>query len=145
MKPLRLFTSLAAAAAALSPAGCGSKPFCDRQKETFDSVLETMDQCPSAKEMMDANRPDDGKCAASYEDCSGSDKQILDESVACLAALPTCTRDTEATTWAQKAFLCQTKTLSLSAACARIMKPPFCKAQKASLDLTLKKVATARR
>lgn len=131
------------AVAALGLVACGgSKPFCDRQKEAFDSVLETMDDCPTAKSMMDANRPDDSKCATNLEDCSASDKQILDDSVACLSALPKCTKDTEATTWAAKAMECQTKANSLSTACSKIMKPPFCKVQKATMDLTAQKVAS---
>ncbi|HEY3447789.1 MAG TPA: hypothetical protein VGK67_15645 [Myxococcales bacterium] len=140
MKTYRLVALLAVAALGL--AGCGgSKPFCDRQKESFDSVLGTMSDCPSAKSMMEANRPDDSKCEANYADCSAADKEILDATVTCLSGLPTCTKDTEATTWASKAIVCQSKANSLSTACAKISRPSFCKVQKATLDLTLQKVA----
>ncbi|MGC4121850.1 MAG: hypothetical protein QM765_46180 [Myxococcales bacterium] len=139
MKNLSALVPTVAALLALSACG-GSKPFCDRQKEAFDTALGTMGDCSMSKAMMEANRPDDTKCEANYADCSASDKAVLDDSIACLSELPKCTKDTEATTWASAALKCRNKSSSLPTACLKITWPPFCKVQATALTATLGKV-----
>lgn len=108
--------------AAFSLAGC-SKSFCDSQKDSYDSALKKVTDCATMKAAMESSRPSDANCEATYAKCTEADKTVLDDMVACLEALPTCTKDTELTTWAAAALACQTKANSLSSGCIAIMNP----------------------
>ena len=121
MKTLHVLALAAFATASL--AGCGSKSFCETQKETFDTALTKVANCPTMKAGMSAGRPADSTCEAAYKNCSSADKLILDDMVACLDKLPTCTADTELDTWAPAAMACQNKASSLSVECVGITKP----------------------
>jgi hypothetical protein len=121
---MKAFTMLALSAlAAASLAGCGGKTFCEKQKDAFDGALVKVADCPTMKLAMETARPSLATCETYYAKCSDADKTILDDTVACLEALPACTAATELTSWAASALACQNKANSLSAACVDISKP----------------------
>ena len=121
---MKRFTTLALSAFAVaSLAGCGGKSFCDRQVDAFDGALVKVANCTTMKAGMEAGRPAQSKCETAYAKCSDADKAVLDDTLACLDALPTCTAENELTTWAASALACQGKANSLSAACVDISKP----------------------